>query len=46
VVAEGIEDEQQYKMLREMGYYGHYFSHPVAAADFATLALTRTGRNK
>jgi diguanylate cyclase (GGDEF)-like protein/PAS domain S-box-containing protein len=42
VVAEGIEDERQLVLLREMGCgfgQGYYFARPVAAADFAATAL-------
>lgn len=40
VVAEGVEDQQQLALLREMGCgygQGYFFSRPVPAADFASL---------
>jgi EAL domain-containing protein (putative c-di-GMP-specific phosphodiesterase class I) len=42
VVAEGVEDQQQLVLLREMGCgygQGYYFARPVTAADFAATAL-------
>lgn len=42
VVAEGIEDEQQLHLLRNMGCgfgQGYYFARPIAAPDFAATAL-------
>jgi diguanylate cyclase (GGDEF)-like protein/PAS domain S-box-containing protein len=42
VVAEGVEDQQQLVLLREMGCgygQGYYFARPVAAADFAATVL-------
>lgn len=41
VIAEGVEDEAQLVLLREMGCgygQGYYFARPVAAADFMALA--------
>ena len=37
VIAEGVENEEQYKVLREMGcdlIQGYYFSKPVAPEEF------------
>lgn len=38
VVVEGVETEEQVKILRQLGcdaIQGHYFAHPVAASDLA-----------
>lgn len=40
VVAEGVEEEIQYGVLRELGcdfFQGFYFSHPVAASQYEEL---------
>jgi len=37
VIAEGVETEEQYLTLRELGcdfVQGYYFSRPIPAADF------------
>lgn len=42
VVAEGVEDEQQLAILREMGckcVQGYYFSRPVKGVDFPSTML-------
>jgi diguanylate cyclase (GGDEF)-like protein len=42
VVAEGVEDEYQFRLLRQMGCghgQGYHFSRPVALADFAATAV-------
>jgi EAL domain-containing protein (putative c-di-GMP-specific phosphodiesterase class I) len=41
VVAEGVETREQLNLVRSMGadfIQGYYFSKPVPAADFATMA--------
>ena len=43
VVAEGVENEEQYRMIRETGcdrIQGHYFSRPLPAEEFEQLLLT------
>lgn len=43
VVAEGVENEEQYRMIRETGcdrIQGHYFSKPLPAEEFEQLLLT------
>ena len=40
IVAEGIETEEQYHLLKELGCdeaQGYYFSHPVPPKEFARL---------
>ncbi|QEY58902.1 EAL domain-containing protein [Pseudomonas sp. C27(2019)] len=42
VVAEGVEDEQQLAILREIGcgfVQGYYFSRPITAAEFGPSML-------
>ena len=43
VLADGIETEQQFKLLEKIGCdegQGAYFSHPVAAAEMAAMIAT------
>ncbi len=44
VVAEGVENETQYQLLRQVGcdcVQGYYFSRPLPAADFEAFVETR-----
>jgi len=47
VVAEGVETEEQYRVLKAMGcdlIQGYYFSKPVPAAEFEPFLITRRGQ--
>ena len=42
VVAEGVENEEQYRLLKDMGcqyIQGYYFSRPLPAAEFEELII-------
>ena len=44
VVAEGVENETQYQLLRQVGcdcVQGYYFSRPLPSADFEAFVETR-----
>ncbi len=45
IIAEGIETEEQYHLLRDLGCdegQGYYFSHPIPAGDFAKFLARGT----
>lgn len=49
LVAEWVEDEEQYKQLIELGcnqFQGAYFSMPISRDDFITLYLGQENENK
>jgi EAL domain-containing protein (putative c-di-GMP-specific phosphodiesterase class I) len=44
VIAEGVEEEEQWKLLRAMGcgaYQGYYFGRPMPAEDLEALLAQR-----
>lgn len=45
-IVEGVEDEQQYKLMKQAGcdvIQGYYFAKPVAAAEFEAILLQEKG---
>ena len=49
VVAEGVEHEEQYKLLKDIGVHiiqGYYFSKPIPAEEFAKLIEERIDAEK
>lgn len=49
VIAEGVETEEQYLALKELGcaiIQGYYFSKPVTAGEFEKFLIERRDRDK
>ena len=47
VVAEGVETEEQYRLLKEMGcnvIQGYYFSKPLPPEEMDEMLLTKTAK--
>ena len=49
VIAEGVETEEQYLALKELGcaiIQGYYFSKPVPAGEFEKFLIERRDQDK